>query len=342
MVKGDKRLQIGSFVSANPIFTAPMAGITDRPFRDILHRMGAGLVFTEMVSDMALVYKNKETHAMLNLLGETRPIAVQLCGSQPEIMAEAAQIIVEKGASLLDINMGCPAPKIVKNGEGCALMRQPERAVAIVKAVRRAVSLPLTVKMRKGWDDNHTNVVSFAQAIADAGADAIIVHGRTREEFYSGQADWQTIQKVATAVTVPVIGNGDIQQPEQTVAHLAASGCAGVMIGRGMLGNPWLIRDAVRLSQGLPASGKPVITEVFSLARQHLAAQIELCGEKSGIQQMRKHFAWYIKGQRGAAAMRNAINRQETLADLLALLAAYEKELLEYEEERYVAANPRL
>lgn len=304
-----------------------MAGITDRPFRNVLHRMGAGLVFTEMISDKALVYKNKETLAMLELTGESRPVAVQLCGSEPEVMAEAAKMVEAMGASMIDINMGCPAPKIVRNGEGCNLMQRPELAAQIVTAIRYAVALPVTVKIRKGMTAQSVNAENFAQAMEGAGAQAIIVHGRTREEYYGGKADWEAIRRVAEAVTVPVIGNGDIFRPEETAGHLEESGCAAVMIGRGMLGNPWLVRDAVRLQQGLPVLGRPAFCEVIAVAKEQLAEEIARCGEKRGLQQMRKHLAWYIKGYRGASAMRNIINQQESLIELLEVLDAYAKEI---------------
>jgi len=326
-------LQIGGLQLKNKIWTAPMAGITDRPFRNILHRMGAGLVFTEMISDKALVYKNKETLSMLNLAEEDRPVAVQLCGSEPKVMAQAAKIIEAMGASLIDINMGCPAPKIVRNGEGCSLMQRPELAAEIVAAIRNTVSLPVTVKIRKGMTAESVNAVSFAQKLEAAGAQAITVHGRNREEYYSGKADWDMISQVAATVTVPVIGNGDIYRPEETMARLAESGCVAVMIGRGMLGNPWLVRDAVRLQEGLAPLGHPGIIEVLDIAREQLAEEVSLCGEKRGLQQMRKHLAWYIKGQRGASAMRNLINQQESLGDLLTILDAYAMEISTTEKE---------
>ena len=320
-------MRIGDLELDNPIFTAPMAGITDRAFREMLHRMGAGLVYTEMVSDMALVYQNKATLAMLNLTGEARPIAVQLCGSDPEVMAKAAKLIAARGASLIDINMGCPAPKIVRNGEGSALLRRPELAAAIVDAVANAVSLPVTIKMRRGIEGAPLSPAQFATKMVEAGAQAVTVHGRYREAYYSGTADWQVVEEVASAVKVPVIGNGDIFTPEQGLDRLQRSGASAVMLGRGLQGNPWLVRDLVALWQGEPLPPRPTVAQTLTLAKEQLALEIQYCGELSGVRQMRKHFAWYIKGWRGAAAARNAINQSLDLSSLLQVLGDFQAEV---------------
>lgn len=318
-------------LAANPVVTAPMAGLTDRAWRELVHDMGAGLVYTEMVSDMALCYGNRKTFGLLNIAGEAAPVAVQLCGSDPEPMAKAARIIAELAeecgnVALLDINMGCPAPKIVKNGEGSRLMTQPELAERIVDAVASAVSLPVSVKMRLGWDDDSKNVLDMASRMVDAGAQMITIHGRTRQQFYAGVADWSLIAEAAEMLRkkgVPVVGNGDITSVETAAARMQESGCAGVMIGRGMLGNPWLIRDCVRHFRGLDAMPAPDGEEILAMALTHLWRQVELSGEYMAVRMMRAHLPFYIRGIRGSAAVRGRLNRLDTAAEV-------ERELTEF------------
>lgn len=315
-------------LAANPVVTAPMAGLTDRPFRELVHDMGAGLVYTEMVSDMALCYGNRKTFGILNIAGEAAPVAVQLCGSDPEPMARAARIIAELAGecgnvALLDINMGCPAPKIVKNGEGSRLMTQPELAVRIVDAVASAVSLPVSVKMRLGWDDEHQNVLDLAARVVDAGAQMITIHGRTRQQFYAGQADWTLIAEAAARLPVPVVGNGDITTVDIAAARMRESGCAGVMVGRGMLGDPWLIRDMVRHFVGLPSLPPPGRAEILAMALRHLRRQVELSGEYMAVRMMRAHLPFYIKGLRGSAAVRGRLNHLDTAAGVEQELTAF-------------------
>ncbi len=312
-------MRIGGLELAPPFFSAPMAGITDRAFREILHEMGAGLVYTEMISDKALTYRNSRTFGMLDIDGEG-PVAVQLCGSEPAVMAEAAKMVAERGAVLIDINMGCPAPKIVKNGEGSALLLQPERAEAIVRAVREAVSLPLTVKLRKGFSLGEETGLALAERCARAGADAVTLHGRVREEMYTGTADWDFIARAKAVLPVPVIGNGDITTAEQAMYRLRTSGCDAVMIGRGLLGNPWLLREAAALYAGQAQPPRPSRAEMLALAERHLRREVALCGEWTGVRQMRKHMAWYLRGFPRAARLRDAINHIEREAELLALL----------------------
>ncbi|MBQ3199004.1 MAG: tRNA dihydrouridine synthase DusB [Firmicutes bacterium] len=322
---------IAEILAANPIVSAPMAGVTDRAWREIVHEMGAGLVYTEMLSDMALCYGNEKTFGMLNIEGEAGPLAVQLCGSSPEYMGKAAAIIEQEAAKfgsvvLLDINMGCPAPKIVKNGEGSRLMTQPELAERIVDAVVKAVSLPVSVKMRLGWDNDSKNVLDMARRVVNCGAALVTVHGRTRQQFYAGEADWEPIAEVAAELkkmSVPVVGNGDITSVAVGRKRMAESGCAGLMIGRAMMGNPWLIRDLVRDFVGLPALPKPTNDEVLQMALRHLYRQVELRDEYTAVRLMRTHLPFYIKGIPGAAAMRGRINQLDTAAEVEAALREF-------------------
>ena len=323
--------QIKDILAENPVVSAPMAGITDRAWREIIRGMGAGLIYTEMLSDMALCYGNSKTFAMLNVAGEAPPLVVQLCGSSPEYMAEAAGIIEREAAqagniAAIDINMGCPAPKIVKNGEGSKLMTDLPLAERIVDAVVKAVRMPVTVKMRLGWDDEQKNVLEAARRMANAGAQAIAVHGRTRQQFYAGSADWGLIAATASELAplkVPVIGNGDIATVEEGRRRMAESGCAGIMVGRGMLGNPWLIRDLVRAFKGEPELPPPSRQDICEMALRHLYRQAELRDEYTAVRLMRTHLPFYIKGICGAAALRGRVNKLETAAEVEAALREF-------------------
>lgn len=323
--------EIAEILAVNPIVSAPMAGVTDRAWREIVHEMGAGLVYTEMLSDMALCYGNEKTFGMLNIEGEPGPLVVQLCGSSPEYMGRAAAIIEQEAAKfgnvvMLDINMGCPAPKIVRNGEGSRLMTQPELAERIMDAVVKAVRLPVSVKMRLGWDDDSKNVLDMARRMANCGAALVTVHGRTRQQFYAGEADWEPIAEVAAELkkmSVPVIGNGDVTSVAVGRKRMAESGCAGLMVGRAMMGNPWLIRDLVRDFAGLPALPKPTNDEVLRMALRHLYRQVELRDEYTAVRLMRTHLPFYIKGIPGAAAMRGRLNQLDTAAEVEAALREF-------------------
>lgn len=315
-------MKIGQVVLDNPVISAPMAGITDKSYRILAREAGCGLVCTEMVSDQALLYGNPKTCAMLDLAGEKGPLSVQIFGSDPGYMAGAAAIAEERGANIIDINMGCPTPKIVKNGEGAELMRNPALAAAIVRAVSERVRVPVTVKIRKGWDEKSVNAVEMAELLTDAGAAALAVHGRTRAQFYSGQADWEIIRAVKRAVKVPVIGNGDVCSPNDALLMMEQTGCDGVMIGRAALGNPWIftrtvcfLRTGVTLPEATPA-------ERVRIALRHLQLLVENKGEKVAVREMRKHAAWYTKGLRGAAQLRDRINKagnKEELQNILIL-----------------------
>lgn len=324
---------IGQVRISGPLVLAPMAGVCDAPFRRICKEMGCGLVYTEMISAMALMYGNRHTQEMLRICDAERPAAVQLFGSDPKTMARAAVMAQQLGADIVDINMGCPAPKIVRSGEGAALMCRPGLAWDIVRAVRGVCNVPVTVKIRKGWDEGAANAVEFAAGCVAAGADAVAVHGRTRAQGYSGAADWSVIARVAQAVPVPVLGNGDVDSPERAARMLDETGCAAVMVGRGALGNPWIFKRALHyLSTGqlLP---EPRPEERISMALRHLKDVADLKGEKTAASQMRKHLAWYTRGLPGAARMRDAIMAAPGLSDLQDMLSEYLDRLLVFERD---------
>jgi len=317
---------ISSLKLRNNVFLAPMAGVTDKAFRIIAREAGCALAFTEMVSAKALTYMNEKSHQLIDLSGEPKPVAVQIFGSEPEIMAKGAEIVVRAGADMVDINMGCPTPKIVKSGEGAALMRDVGLAVEIAQAVVEAVGVPVTVKMRKGWDDESINAVEMAKAVEKAGVTAVTVHGRTREQFYAGTADWEIIREVKQEVGIPVVGNGDVWCPQDAKEMLDYTGCDGVMIGRGARGNPWLLtRTLVFIREGklIP---EPTPLERLKVARRHLDLAVRFKGEKKGLLEMRKHLAWYIRGLPGAVRWREKINRTECIGALKELLREIEFE----------------
>lgn len=303
-----------------------MAGVTDKAFRILAKEQGCGLVFTEMISAKGLIYDNQRTKELLDIEGEERPLAVQLFGAEPDIVAEGALIAEEAGASMIDINMGCPAPKIVRNGEGSALMQNPSLAREIVAGVVKGVKIPVTVKIRSGWCKDSINGVDFAQMMADAGAAAITVHGRTREQFYSGRADWEIIRQVVERVPVPVIGNGDIWTPEDGARMLEETGCHGIMIGRSSLGNPWIFsRTVAYIEEGISIP-EPSPKEKIAMALRHLDLVVSFKGEAVGVREMRKHLAWYIKGMRGAARMREEIFTAKTVAEVKDIVARWQLE----------------
>lgn len=310
-------MKIGNVTLKNNVVAAPMAGVTDLPFRLLLKEQGAGLVCSEMVSAKAIYYNNKNTEALMLTDERERPFSLQLFGSEPELMADMVKKIEGRPFDIIDINMGCPVPKVVNNGEGSALMKQPLLAGRIIEAMAKATKKPVTVKMRKGFDDTCINAVEMAHIAQESGAAMVTVHGRTREQYYHGKADWDIIRQVKEAVSIPVIGNGDIDSPETAQAIFRQTGCDGIMIGRGLQGNPWLI------SQILYGEQKPTLEEVVAMILRHARMQIEFSGEYLGIRQMRKHVAWYTTGYPGSSKLRGMVNRVESLAALEELLGQY-------------------
>lgn len=304
-----KELRLGSITLDNPFFLAPLAGITDASMRKICKEMGAALVFSEMVSAKGLWYGDKNTDRLLYARKEEAPFGVQIFGHEPDIMAYAARQIDKHSCDIIDINMGCPVPKVVKNGEGSALLKNPDLIYDIVSAVVKNTDKPVTVKIRIGWDSNSINAVEVAHAISAAGASAISVHGRTREQYYSGKADWSYIAKVKNAVDIPVVGNGDVVDGKTAIEMLSQTGCDFVMIGRGALGNPWIFREAIAAWKDQPLPEKPSKEEKKQMMLAHLQDLADLKGETVAIREMRKHVGWYIKGLPGAAALRGRINQ---------------------------------
>ncbi len=313
-------MNIGNLTLENPYILAPMAGVTDEPFRRLCKEQGAGLLCMEMISAKALMYKNKNTKALLQIHPDEYPVSLQLFGSDPEIISEQAKRIEHLPFQVLDINMGCPVPKVVRNGEGSALMKQPELVYEIVSQTVKAISKPVTVKIRKGFDDDHVNAVEIAKIIEEAGASAVAVHGRTREQYYSGKADWDIIRQVKEAVSIPVIGNGDVTSGESALAMREQTGCDGVMIGRGAQGNPWIFSALLEYEKTGVMPPRPDNKMIKETMLRHARLQIEYKGDFTGIREMRKHVAWYTKGLKGSSKLRDAINQVESYEELVALL----------------------
>ncbi len=322
-----KPLVIGGVKTDNAVILAPMAGVTNPPFRKIAKRLGAGLVCAEMVSDKALVYKSSKTKKMLQVVPDEHPVSLQLVGNDLETMVQAAEMVMQgTNADIIDINMGCPVLKIYKNGSGAALARDPGYAAKIVEAIVKRVDRPVTVKFRKGWDDDNINAVQVAKAVESAGAQAVTVHGRTAKQLYSGYADWSIIREVKGAVSIPVIGNGDVLSPQDAENMLLETGCDGVMIGRGALGNPWIFREIAHYLETGEMLDEPTQKERMQVAIEHLYLLAEEKGEYIGVREMRKHAGWYVKGAREAARWRGIINTVENVAEMEGILTKIAQE----------------
>ena len=313
-------MQIGNVTIKHPYILAPMAGVTDLPFRLLCKEQGAGLLCMEMISAKAISFHNKNTIALMKIDPCEHPVSMQLFGSEPELMAEVAKSIEDKDFDILDINMGCPVPKVVNNGEGSALLKNPELIVQIIKSVSSAIQKPVTVKVRIGFENAPVDIVEIARRAEDAGAAAIAVHGRTRQQYYSGTADWDIIRQVKEAVSIPVIGNGDVDSPLKAEALLKQTGCDGVMIGRAVRGNPWIFREMNHYFQTGELLPRPSSEEIREMILRHARAQIALKGEFTGIREMRKHVAWYTAGMRHSAGLRRASNTIESYEALQELL----------------------
>ena len=316
----DMSWKIGNVRIENPFVLAPMAGVTDMPFRTLCKEQGAGLICMEMISAKAISFHNKNTIALMKIDPCEHPVSMQLFGSEPELMAEVAKSIEDKDFDILDINMGCPVPKVVNNGEGSALLKNPELIVQIIKSVSSAIQKPVTVKVRIGFENVPVDIVEIARRAEDAGAAAIAVHGRTRQQYYSGTADWDIFRQVKEAVSIPVIGNGDVDSPLKAEALLKQTGCDGVMIGRAVRGNPWIFREMNHYFQTGELLPRPSSEEIREMILRHARAQIALKGEFTGIREMRKHVAWYTAGMRHSAGLRRASNTIESYEALQELL----------------------
>lgn len=315
--------KIGKIEIENKLVLGPMAGVTDLPFRLLCKEQGAGLIYTEMVSAKGIYYNNKNTDALLDVEEKERPVALQLFGEDPYIMSEMAKRIEHRNFDILDINMGCPVPKVVNNGEGSALMKNPKRIGEIVTAIAKAIEKPVTVKIRKGFTEQTVNAVEVAKVIEESGAAAVAVHARTREQYYSGKADWDIIRQVKEAVSIPVIGNGDVASPQDVLSMIDQTGCDGVMIARGVRGNPWLfaqINAFINEGWELP---KPSIKEVTEMILRHARMAIEYKGEFTAIHEMRKHVAWYTHGYPCSTRLRGRVNEIESYEDLMSLMGEY-------------------
>lgn len=315
--------KIGNVEIPNRFVLAPMAGVTDLAFRRLCKEQGAGLLCMEMISAKAISYKNKNTRALMEIDPVEHPISMQLFGSEPELMTEVAKEIEEEPFDILDINMGCPVPKVVNNGEGSALLKTPDLIEEIVRKVSSAIKKPVTVKVRIGFENEPIDIVEIAKRIEDAGAAALAVHGRTRQQYYSGTADWDTIRRVKEAITIPVVGNGDVDSPLKAEALIKQTGCDAVMIGRAVRGNPWLFRELNHYFQTGELLERPSAEEIREMILRHARKQIELKGEFVGIREMRKHVAWYTAGMRHSAGLRresNTIESYEALEQLLSRL----------------------
>ena len=324
-------MKIGNLNLDNKVFLSPMAGVTDLPFRLICKEQDCGMLYTEMVNAKALCYDDKNTKKMLNIQPEEHPVEIQIFGSDPEYMGGAAKILNSYPNKILDINMGCPAPKVIKNGDGSALLKNPELAGKVMRAVVENSEKPVTVKIRKGWDDTCINAVEMAKIAEESGVSAIAIHGRTREQYYSGKADWDIIREVKENVSIPVIGNGDVFEVEDAINMLNKTNCDAIMIGRGAQGNPWIFKRINHYMQTGEILPEPTLEEKIDTAMKHLKLAVEEHGEYVAVREMRKHIAWYLKGLRNSARVRDEINKIESYEEVVNKLKGYMQDCLTLE-----------
>ena len=324
-------MKIGNLNLDNRVFLSPMAGVTDLPFRLICKEQDCGMLYTEMVNAKALCYDDQNTKKMLKIEEEEHPVAIQIFGSDPEYMGGAAKILNSYPNEILDIDMGCPAPKVVKNGDGSALLKNPELAAKVLKAVVGNSEKPVTLKIRKGWDDTCINAVEIAKIAEDCGISAIAIHGRTREQYYSGKADWDIIRQVKENVSIPVIGNGDVFEVEDAINMLNQTNCDAIMIGRGAQGNPWIFKRINHYMQTGEILPEPTLEEKINAAKKHLKLAVEEHGEYVAVREMRKHIAWYLKGLRNSARVRDEINKIESYEEVVNKLESYMQDCLTLE-----------
>ena len=310
------RLKIGNVCLDNPVILAPMAGVSDLPFPLLCKEQGAGMVSTEMISAKAILYGNKNTEELMRIHPKEGPVSLQLFGSDPKIIGEMAKRIEDRPFAVLDLNMGCPVPKVVNNGEGSALMKNPVLAGRIIEAAARSIHKPVTVKIRKGFDETSINAVEIARIAQESGAAAVAVHARTREQYYSGQADWEIIARVKEAVRIPVLGNGDVTDAETALAMMEQTGCDGVLVGRAARGNPWIFREILAAMKGEAKPQRPDRQALYEMILRHAGLLAEYKGEYTAVREMRKHVAWYSTGLPHAAGLRRKINEMETMQQL--------------------------